>query len=117
MAVTVTTAAADAETTGMDGITEMAAAVGVMRIAAATVETAVATMMAIVAVMITTAAADAAAVMITGIGTMIGIEAVIHRLPGLEAIIPTGIPVDVKSSKASAGTYVSALFAGNHTVL
>ena len=94
---------------GMAGITELdTRAVGIMKTVVAVVMAAATTMMTTVAVTITITAAAAAATM-TGIGTMTGIEAVIHRLPGLEVTIPTGIPVDVKSSKVGAGTYVSAL--------
>lgn len=68
------------------------------------------------AAMITTAVAatiiadqDVTTSMTTGIGTMTTTEVEIILRPGLEAITPTGTPVDVKSSKESAGTYVSAL--------
>lgn len=55
------------------------------------------------------AAQDVAMLMTTGIGTMTTTGVAILLLPGLEAITPTGTPADVKSSKESAGTYVSAL--------
>ena len=96
-------------------VTADEAMIGVMAAGAAII-------MMTVAVTTTVAAADAvtigktgiteaavAAVTTTGIGSMTGTEAVIHRLPGLEAIIPTEIPADAKNSKESADTYVSAL--------
>lgn len=85
-----------------------AAITGIMEIAADA-----ATTMIMTTVAVTTTAADAAAALITGIGTMTETETEIRLLLGLEAIIPTGTPVDAKNSKSGAGTYVSALFVHN----